>query len=62
MAKKKYIYTIYVENWGSQETYFGIKASSDKEAKEKAKARFIRDYWKKSMLKAAIETKEEVFE
>ena len=58
MAKKKYNYTVYVENWGSCETYFNILADNPKEAKEKAKKRFMKDYWKKSMLKASIETKD----
>ena len=59
MAKKKFRYTVYVEDWGSGETYFNILADSPEEAKKKAKEKFIKDYWKKSMLKAAIESKEE---
>lgn len=57
MAKKKYLFTIYVESYGEQETFFNIKADTPAEAKEKAKRLFIKEYWNKSLLKATIEDK-----
>ena len=57
MAKKKYLFTVYVESYGEQETFFNIKADSEKEAKEKAKVLFMKEYWKKSLLKAFVEDK-----
>lgn len=58
MAKKKYLYTVYVESYGEQETFFNIKADTKAEAKEKAKRLFIKEYWNKSRLKATIEEEE----
>ena len=58
MAKKKYLYTVYVESYGEQETFFNIKANTTAEAREKAKQMFIKQYWKKSLLKTTIEEKE----
>ena len=57
MAKKKFLFTVYVESYGEQETFFNIKADTPEEAKEKAKKLFIKEYWKKSLLKASIENK-----
>lgn len=55
MAKKKYLYTIYVESYGEQETFVNVEADNEAEAKEKAKKLFIKQYWRKSSLKATIE-------
>lgn len=58
MAKKKYLYTVYVESYGEQETFFNIKADTKAEAREKAKRLFIKEYWNKSRLKTTIEEEE----
>ena len=55
MAKCKYIYTIYVDGCGFGESYT-IKASSRKEAYQKAKQKALRDF--KSELKCTIEDRE----
>lgn len=53
MAKEKKEYDIYVDyEYGSCETYT-VEATSFSEAKEKAKARFMREYFKKSYIKAS---------
>ena len=57
MARKKYLFTVYVESYGEQETFFNVKADTPVEAKEKAKELFIKEYWKRSLLKATIEDK-----
>lgn len=57
MAKKKFSFTVYVESYGEQETFFNVKADTPAEAKEKAKELFIKEYWKRSLLKATIEDK-----
>lgn len=57
MAKKKYSFTVYVESYGEQETFFNVLADTQAEAKEKAKKLFIKEYWRKSLLKASIEDK-----
>jgi hypothetical protein len=55
MAKKKYLYTVYVESYGEQETFVNVEADNESEAKENAKKLFIKQYWRKSSLKATIE-------
>lgn len=57
MARKKYLFTVYVESYGEHETFFNVKANTPAEAKEKAKELFIKEYWKRSLLKATIEDK-----
>ena len=53
MAKEKKIYEIYVDyEYGCDETYT-VEATSLSEAKKKAKARFMREYFKKSYIKAS---------
>ena len=53
MAKEKKEYDIYVDyEYGCCETYT-VEATSLSEAKEKAKARFMREYFKKSYIKAS---------
>ena len=53
MAKEKKIYEIYVDyEYGCDETYT-VEATSLSEAKKKAKAHFMREYFKKSYIKAS---------
>lgn len=53
MAKEKKEYEIYVDyEYGCCETYT-VEATSLSEAKKKAKACFIREYFKKSYIKAS---------
>jgi len=54
--KKKYIYRIYVESYGEYEVY-AVKANTFAEAKNIAKKKFIKEYWKPSSLKCSIEDK-----
>ena len=54
MANKQRMYAVSVDTIGVIETY-EVKARSVKEAKEKAKDLFIKEYWKRSLLKATIE-------
>ncbi|MBR0292083.1 MAG: hypothetical protein IJQ79_08125 [Bacteroidales bacterium] len=51
-AKKKYDFTIHVEDQGLYDVYFHIKADTVAEAKEKARKRFIRENWNRRHLKA----------
>lgn len=52
MAKEKKIYEIYVDyEYGCDETYT-VEATSLSEAKKKARSRFVREYFKKSYIKA----------
>lgn len=55
MGKCKFIYTIYVDSIGFGESYT-VKASSRKEAFEKARKMAIKDF--KSGIKCSIEDKE----
>ena len=53
MAKEKKEYDIYVDyEYGCCETYT-VEATSLSEAKKKAKARFMREYFKKSYIKVS---------
>ena len=52
MEKKHYL--VCVDTIGVCENYT-VVATSAKEAKEKAKALFIKSFWKRSLLRATIE-------
>lgn len=54
MDNRQRMYAVSVDTIGVIETY-EVKAKSVKEAKEKAKDLFIKEYWKRSLLKATIE-------
>ena len=54
MADRQRMYVVSVDTIGIIETY-EVKAKSFKEAKEKAKDLFIKEYWKRPLLKATIE-------
>lgn len=54
MANGQRMYAVSVDTIGVIETY-EVKAKSVKEAKEKAKDLFIKEYWKRSLLKVTIE-------
>lgn len=54
MDNRQRMYVVSVDTTGVIETY-KVKAKSIKEAKEKAKDLFIKEYWKRSLLKATIE-------
>lgn len=56
---KKYSYTVSVEDSGMRDVFFNVKADTFKEAAEIAKRRFMRRYWKRSLLKAEMCDKSE---
>lgn len=55
--KKKYTYRIYVESYGEGDVYT-VQADSLAEAKEKAKKKFIKEYWNPKKLKCYNEHRE----
>lgn len=54
MDNRQRMYAVSVDTIGVIDTY-KVKAKSIKEDKEKAKDLFIKEYWKRSLLKATIE-------
>ena len=55
MAREKKEYEVYVDyEYGCDETY-KVTATSPAIAKRKAKAKFMKEYFKKSYIKAVIE-------
>ncbi len=57
--KKKYSYTVAVEDTGTRDVFFNIKADTYQEAAEKAKKRFMKLYWNKRKLSASMCDKSE---
>ena len=54
ITEGKKIYVVSVDTHGVIETY-EVEAKSVKDAKEKAKKLFMKEFWKKSLLHATIE-------
>ena len=57
--KKKYLYDVTVEDYSMMDTFYNIPADTYREAAEKAKKRFSRQYWNRKLLKAHMESKSE---
>lgn len=58
MAKRR-LYTVYVDGPGCDGSY-EVTATSVREAKEKAKRKYMQEWWRKSDLKCTIDSKEEI--
>ena len=57
--KKKMRYEVYVDGPGCDGSY-EVTATSAREAKEKAKRKYMQEWWRKSDLKCTIDSKEEI--